>query len=76
MSKQFAAHKLFENDIGIRNLVQKVTYGSVAVAPLVFQYLSVSFASKKYAALFGDKSLQKDYSRMADCPFYFVFFEP
>jgi len=35
VSKQFAAHKLFENDNGVANLVEKVTYGSVAVAPLV-----------------------------------------
>jgi hypothetical protein len=56
VSKQFAAHKLFENDIGRPNLVQKVTYGSVAVAPLVSQYLLVSFASKNRPALFGDNS--------------------
>ena len=69
MSKQFAALKLFENDRGNANLEQKVTYGSVAVAPLVSQVPVGEFCFKEYAALFGDKSLHKDYSRMADCPF-------
>jgi hypothetical protein len=76
VSKQFVAHKLFENDIEYANLGQKVIYGSVAVAPLVSQYLLVSFASKNSPALFGDNSFHKEYSRMADCPFYFAFFEP
>jgi hypothetical protein len=57
-------------------LSKKATYGSIAVVPLVSQYLLASFASKNSLALFGDNSLYKEYSRMADCPFYFVFFEP
>ena len=47
VSKQFAAPKLFENDIVVRNLEQKVTYGSVAVAPLVSQVPVGEFCFKE-----------------------------
>ncbi len=46
VSKQFAAPKLFENDKGLTNLVQKVTYGSVAVALLVSPVQTIWFISR------------------------------
>ena len=73
VSKQFASHKNFANDTVLANLEQKVTYGSVAVALLVSQYLSVSFALKKYAVLFGDHSFLEEYSRLAACLCYILY---
>jgi hypothetical protein len=52
VSKQFAAHKLFENDKGDTNLEQKVTYGSVAVALLVSPVPVREFCFKEIRSTF------------------------
>ena len=53
--------------------VKKATYGSLAVQLFSVSYLSLSFASKKSTALFGDASLQEKvfpFGRMPLIPWF------